>query len=367
VVLGEKLGATPVGNPYWTLKVGDTILAGEGSAPDSTYSILDVSDPANPRFKGYVKTGLLPKPSLQEDYFTRGNILFFVGTHGPTYPPLNPGLYSFAYENGAFVLLDTLQLPVGNPHGYYRYNSASFPTQSEDSTLVVTASGSTSFTTWYTTRQAFVIGAESGGRLTLQAEFNVDDAQFIKVYRKKAYFGTSYNMGGGYNRKLFHIADFRSEAKVFVETMPWMDAPDIPKLAQGRLLHDSLMKAAHQVYLDTLGKLAYVITDKELGVYRYVPSPIAIRASRSRASIGNGAWEILETGGIAVKWLRPAGQWTRATFQAVDVHGRRAGNLRPFRKDGILWDTRGLPTGTYILTADIDGRKSARKYVHAAK
>ena len=56
-VISDKIGSFPINYGNWSIKFGDTIVLNETNAPESSYSIIDVSNPRNPRFAGTGKSG----------------------------------------------------------------------------------------------------------------------------------------------------------------------------------------------------------------------------------------------------------------------------------------------------------------------
>jgi hypothetical protein len=58
IYVGQKIGSIPISYKGWAVKKGNTIGVLEKNSPDSSYSIIDISDQQHPRFKEYRKTSL---------------------------------------------------------------------------------------------------------------------------------------------------------------------------------------------------------------------------------------------------------------------------------------------------------------------
>jgi len=94
-VLGE-IGSFPIHYGSWCLKSGDTIALTETGAPDSSFTIIDVSNPSQPRFAGLGKSGAAVihyYPSSRPlTAYTKANYIF---------KPDGDSLWCYRYQSGA--------------------------------------------------------------------------------------------------------------------------------------------------------------------------------------------------------------------------------------------------------------------------
>ncbi len=118
IKFGTELGGIPVkywvANPMiresWALKSGDSILIRETGAPDSSYSLLDVSDPKVPLFKGYHHS----KIPLPANGISHGNKFFGIKWIRPWVGALE----YLKFVNGDFQLVQEDTLVMTNVYSF---------------------------------------------------------------------------------------------------------------------------------------------------------------------------------------------------------------------------------------------------------
>ncbi|HMD67598.1 MAG TPA: hypothetical protein VKF42_01880, partial [Chitinivibrionales bacterium] len=126
-VLSNKIGSFPIKYRSWSLKAGDTIVLNEKGMPaDSMFSIINVSNPAVPKYAG---TGA----SIAARFDTASMAGAFAVTRGRTiFGCFAYQLYMLEYHNGTIQVVKSLQGP-----GYFLCLNPSFLS---DTTFVIAGS-----------------------------------------------------------------------------------------------------------------------------------------------------------------------------------------------------------------------------------
>ena len=123
IYLGEKIGATPISYKGWAVKNGNMVAVLESNSPAQTYSIIDITDPAHPRFKEYRSTSLdFTDASLltwsippTKKYAGKGNIIRMVSNGGYD----NDNIYRYEIDSAGDITGRRLSsYPRGNLNAF---------------------------------------------------------------------------------------------------------------------------------------------------------------------------------------------------------------------------------------------------------
>lgn len=162
ITADSLLGEIPAQLFNWAMVVGDTLLLSEMNAPDSCYSMIDISEPANPKFIGYAKTsysdlarekdGRYKRPTSISPSFTSVNQSLVILTNRGSYPIL----MSYQWTNTNFVPVDSLlTIHYNSDHtGWYMVGHIVM-----DSILAVTMQPTD---IWYDLSSHFLVNLKNG-------------------------------------------------------------------------------------------------------------------------------------------------------------------------------------------------------------
>lgn len=122
LTLGEKLSDFPIKYNAWSMKIGDTILLSEQGIGDNECSVIEISDPSNPKYQGILKTNW---PIGTYKYgMSINNTLLALNNSKYSISLTESGLESviekFTYSNNDFHLINTVSLVNKEPGWIYQ-------------------------------------------------------------------------------------------------------------------------------------------------------------------------------------------------------------------------------------------------------
>lgn len=130
IKLGQKISATPMAfllfpqnDGSWGLKSGDSLIIREDGSPDSVFSIIDISDPKDPEFKGHRRSKL----HVLRNGITRGDRLFGIKWNDAG----SSVLQYLKFADGDFKLIDQDTLPATNLYGFMMTSDTSFQMEAD--------------------------------------------------------------------------------------------------------------------------------------------------------------------------------------------------------------------------------------------
>jgi hypothetical protein len=341
----NKLSSFPIKYKSWSLKSGDTIVLNEIGAPDSEFSIINVSNPSAPIFAG---TGNSPA-SLLDRSRTKGPHIF--GYNNP--------LACYKYSSGEITpeaetvdvihhLLDDTQMgPVSH-----------FLAFLSDTTFVIISGG---FGIMDETWNDAITNTNS------QTQINFLD------HTPSPMIGTELLSVIAFNGKLFsnlidHINYSTSigELKIIdynyspeVSTMI-QKAIEFPIIIDDIFIDAPVLKTANNVIVDTVKNLVFAFSDTELDVYNCQQAgvlhgiPIVSGLKHAlRITISNGSAENLI---LLPHHTQPV------SISIFDLSGKRIARMEGIQGETVAWPHQNR-TGVYILRAIIDGNAVTAKVI----
>jgi hypothetical protein len=252
--LTEKVGSFPVyyGSRSWMMKKGDSILVKDSNTTNSMgYTIVDVSDPANPTFKGY-HTSILDQ-DIFFHFFSKRNAMFVWAPR--TY-------YSFVYNDTGFVLQDSIDGPFQTIVG-----------EMDDTTLLA------SLTMPFSTQTITVKGSTFGSLHTGLSVSNSAGMVFPEIYNIigrsviiRNYISNGY---GGLTRYTYDIWDFRDISNPKIATTNYVGQLP-PPCIRGFFVINNPFDNPFTPIIDTTAKLVFGIEGKNsLCIYKYESTTLA--------------------------------------------------------------------------------------------
>ncbi len=373
----DQIGSFPINYGSWSLKSGDTIVLNESNAPDSMFSIIDVSNPSQPRFAGTGKSGAAVifyySPARQLSAYTKGEYVF---------NPTGDSLSCYKYQSGAMQNLSTINVgeTVLTPCGFLSDSVLVVPTFTESLTTAGRFSNGTSYSS------AAEILFKNGILTYSEEEFVYENScsnlsQTICGYSNSPTLASGVLCQGrlftgipGYMGLLRSMAVFDFTYQVPSKTVfsadvssltffdiqlagngVWLDAP--------ALTADSswIRSYSHAILLDTVKNLVFALSDSELSVYNcQIVSGISHPVSSTHLTaqilrVGKGA-----NGSASLIFLPRHTQ--PASVSIFDLSGRRIARMEGIQGETVAWPHQNR-TGVYILRAVIDGNAVAAKVI----
>jgi hypothetical protein len=382
--LGALLGSLPMNDPYWSYRIGDTLFAGERGAPDSTYSVIDLADPTQPRFLGYRKSGLFPKQALvNPGYYSDGKRLYGIAISSERNLVV---LRRYAYMDGDFLVRDSAAIYTAPFIEYPGIGIAAVSGMFNDSLLycqlvdnyyfpgyrlnrylarLVRYPDSGEVRTW---AFPWVIGKIRGisGSTLISYDHNSPSNTF-DAFRFYGFTkgGTKQHSGvdrvvapgdpGGEEladprQTMLTSSDGTRSYGYLAEHLEW-------KWIGGMLTSNTDLTRARAVYLDSVAKRVYALDSAHLRIYSYDP---ASAIPKPRAQSPGFAILARPGGGLAISV--PPG-WEGAAIALFDLEGRRRAVASPTAEGGYRIPAGMAPAGMYFLRASAQGRTLARMVV----
>jgi hypothetical protein len=351
-----------------TLKAGDTILIAEKSTSentevDSLFSIIDISDVSNPKFKGYVTSKLKWGfgNNIYNTVIVKNKLLF-------NYE--NDGSLKCIKYNGK---LDTIPLGMGAQHTVdFLFGPI------DDSTLVgfreIYSSKTLQFARLKLTDFGFsgIIDTESAQSLGTAENLSVEAAGLplnqdvtSKIIDKKVYFYLPYQYSiphVSYNRwYLSWIVDC-SASKPYIfnlgsSTNPNDQLTDIPTIIDSIVIPP----IGRVQYLDKSKKALFIIKDSSLIIYQYkneIPYVASIGIKQLLPTIKKDlpfSFRIKSnsSNSFSIELPEHIAIYSIAIFNSL---GKLMTEFHSLRSKTILWNTRGLSKGMYFVQINAMGK-----------
>jgi hypothetical protein len=374
--LGNLLGSVPMNQPYWSHRIGDTLFAGEMGAPESTYSVIDVHDPAKPKFVGYRASGAFPRSAGAYDaYYSDGRHLYgfvheyitqwdyslvlrrYSYSHGGF---TGEDIYTAPWDEGAFHgaptdmrILGTfndsllhcvlssfsgygssrdydrllLALPdTGKPRPYYFPQVESAVTGVSSNTVISYAVGSSGFGFFR------YYGFMGPGKIKQYSAFDV-------LVPPNAPGGTP--LSKPYQFPVVSQGDTVYGFRPPVQDWKWM---------AGFLTSNSILVHAQAVHLDTVLKRIYVVNADKLDIYAYdVPQPVRLRPKATERF----AYHAMGMGRIALSFPP---DWSHPEARLYDLAGRQVPSLLVSHGGSSILEAQAARPGLYLLKAAATGK-----------
>ena len=396
-ILFEKICEFPVaGSNGWSAIVGDSLYLKESVSPADKFTIINVKDPANPKFDGYIDSSVLesyPMETMIPIYLKTGVFNKYKAIHVTKYKDLvlatqkdkDHAMYLYKIEgdtliiiNGTSVMIGTQYIPFGT--NFYR---------SDDSTVAISyyrprASGDYKCCTIF---QLTTDGFHSKGT----TEFERDTGYFTVhgFFESMLLLSTTNDTSGRYN---IFAKDMQSNRTYkFIHTGPIADvyntgvalAPHIALYTNGpeffaahvadykgyeTAKNDSAvyLDSAHlddplqNVLADTISRKVYLIYSNTLSILNYYPeySRISNRPMSSTSSIGKYAI-ITRRNGADITIILPSNS-RHADLCFYDLNGRVIEKFMGIKSNAVSWKPRSrgcfiamLKSGKNVLTERI--------------
>jgi hypothetical protein len=367
----NKIGSFPIKYGTWALKSGDTIVLNESYAPDSVFSIIDVSNPNAPRFAGTGKSG--------------ASALFF-----------HENTTGFAYTKGAYIFQAN-----GDSLRCYRYNlgtiqplssinigRAVFPPSGflSDSVLIVSSWAIDSCNGCASPLKHLWVG---------EVLFKNNILSYLKeetLYQQRCQsftaacgFSSSLTNGVVYQQRLFTaingqngssflnypvVVDFNYSVPVKIGLDPYLTFEagyqsdpimQMSLLSSGISLDGLDPDTSNAILVDTIKNLVFVLSNFYIDVYN---CQIATEVSYPTSSMPHRE-QFLHVG-LAKENLRSFIFLPRhtepATIAIYDVTGRRIFHVEGIQGQAVLWPGQSR-SGVYVLRAVLDGKSVSARVV----
>ncbi|MBN1761182.1 MAG: fibronectin type III domain-containing protein [Chitinispirillaceae bacterium] len=260
----EKIGEIPVYFSLpesWIMLKGDTLLVKESNTDSSVYTLIDISDPADPSFIGIHDSG--PVVTAGSSCFVDGERVFVFSEFEET-ENSSTRLSYYSYGQNGFELLDTLEGSVGEVIG-----------KIDDSTIVTgfdylraISFDTSQFTSAYSAVSIPQRTVSSGFRTTTTTYYLIGMVEGMLFFRKT----THVYMNDDLEYQIYHFKGNQYEP--FRDVVQWFPVNFFPIMIDGYIAIDPVLTSAEQVVLDTQKTHAYVFgTDKTLRIYSYRLDP----------------------------------------------------------------------------------------------
>ena len=359
-VLG-KIGSFPIKYGTWSIKSGDTIVLDESGAPDSTFSIIDVSNPSKPRFAGTGKAGAAaPTYGWLPPAYASGKYLFAAGANF---------LSCYEYHSGMMQTMSSVDLgpTVFPPCGFLSDTELIAPYWITDTIRCAYCMADTRL--W-----AEKIHFENG-----LLSHSGDD--LLYDYQCGATYPCNYTPGliGGvvFQKRLFtqfwegrvptsEIVDYNfSPPKLFVGGFLFDYTStlllDLSLISNGISIDLREFGAPDAILIDTVKNLVFALSDTEISIYncKITTGVSHLISSAPRSGrflhVGKG-----NNGLASVIFLPPHAQ--PASISIFDISGRRISRIEGIRGETVAWPHQNR-AGVYIVRAMLDGSAVSAKVV----
>jgi hypothetical protein len=353
LVPGAKLSEFPIHFKRWSLKAGDTIILNETNLPDSVYSIINVADPNAPVFAG-LGHSLAARLGAASAATTLHGRLVALDTAGSseidtivcyTYDPLvglqKTGACSFGaiyncgmdyplFVDDTTFIMGYCTVSGGGRYGdevHHRYHKiysigagSIEPVATNEYMASLYSSGCPNFGSFFVGRTFFSV-----------------DGVVLNYYRSPLL------SQGGYHDTTFVVTP--------------------PRVVDSIVIVSPEMLAAKSIHLDTVKKVAYVLSPSLLTAYSYTIEPYAYTAtthfqSASLSSHNRGHLMFRKSGSRTILITLPQD----ARIQRVsicDLSGRMVENFEPAGQRQIVWHRANALPGVYCVV--VKGRNLCLK------
>ena len=365
-VLGE-IGSFPIHYGSWCLKSGDTIALTEAGAPDSSFTIIDVSNPSQPRFAGLGKSGAAVihyYPSSRPlAAYTKANYIF---------KPDGDSLWCYRYQSGTVSALSTINLGrmVLPPCGFLSDSTLIVPDLVD--TIGQNLGGTTGVSYMRANEVLFKNNVLSNSRVMpvyrhlCGDQFPCDYSSSPSLSSGIVYQGRLFTGLPGNNGfiQTMEVLDFNfpaSPTTVFGVNSAALPFLDLQVLSTGVSVYGIDLTNARSVLVDTVKNLVFALSDSQLSVYN---CQIAAGVSRALPSVARGEQSLRfgkGTNGLAPVLLLPP-HTQPVSVSVFDMSGRRLAHLEGIQGETAPWPAVSR-TGVYIVRAVLDGKSVSARVV----
>lgn len=341
VKLGTEISTFPIRYKSWSMKVDTLILLSETNAPDSSYTIINISNPNNPIFLKYQKSFVALFDSIN---FICNTLM--VGT--PNNDALQRrSLYCYYFNGVDFAFVDSIVQPPA-------------PKEGPNLEKIMTIDDSTFLAEYFT---------KSGGDQYYNSIFSVTDTSLDEIYKKiiNEWFDLHPYNQFFYKRKCFCSINKSSEIYLAIidynykeAKWTWYPHPEpnfdkIPRTLYGLALTEEELVKAKEVFLDTLSKIAYIISDTTLKIFEYSEVAVSIFDNfTSSYSIPEKILKILPNPFTNSTIIYIPNHKKQTDISIYDVQGSLIYRVFNFKGSQFKWDAYSFPNGIYFLIVKIE-------------
>jgi hypothetical protein len=342
----NKLSSFPIKYKGWSLKSGDTIVLNETGAPETNFSIINVSNPNAPIFAG---TGKSQSAMLGKASLTKGQSIF--GTSLPAYD----SLIRYKYSSGGIQVVSKLMIP--KEESLFRYPASFFPGFISDSSFITMGTQSdvgmwTSIATCYSFNGSSISFVDS-------AKLNFGDHRTgFEILSSLTYKGRYYINELYGPLKIVQIVDYNISPKVNVSFRN-MAPIEFPLIFENILVDAPMLKTANNIFVDTVKNLAFALSDTELAIYNCqiqtgIELGVSLATGMAQTLRFSGGKEGPQRFILLPTHNRPA------VISIYDMSGKRIAHMEDIQGETVAWPHQNRP-GVYIVKALLDGNSIAAK------
>jgi hypothetical protein len=385
--LTKKISDFPIRLKGWALKNGDSILMTENNSPDSSYTILDVSDASKPVFKGYRKSiqpifdfsYIIHAPDMNRypypvKYFSKGNNLLCCK---------NDTILSYLFNGEEFTKVSKLSPAAILGQGL---QFRGFYKGFDDSTILIL----TETIQWDYCREIYasITPLKSGiiGNPINAVDIKSEAAPFSGEHCLS--YGCVYindnkeitTGNNGFVRSEMCITDFsdsylaphaiilngsspitmeRNEDTLNDKVISSASYLNLVQYAGNYLVRDSTLRAINFSFVDTLNKTAYLVFDSLLRIYKYDTMPpagtIYSRSDNNSCPINKHSFivSVRQSGQtVSLSLSRPA---NAGQLRIYTIAGRFIKQQELKNTDFIRTNLLKCNKGVYLFNLSVDG------------
>jgi len=318
----------------WALKHNDSLWIKEANTDSNVYSVIDVKDPANPAFKTY-KT--FTRPLYSNNGITCGNTLYY-----------GQALYS-AVDTGLFKvhMSGTTGLIWPDPYSQGSWQTTAFGFFVNDTILLT-------FTQYTHGKGSFGYTAICHETVDFK-EFTyrrINEPYCNKMFaqiRTQTISGTDSIINNEYM-----FAEYFDTSKVYIDSfVKYSGTITTPFLVSNYITSDTIFTKANYVFLDTIKKNAFVLTNSLLTIYSYdftAQTAIAAKPFSNQMSATASIPRISYSNGY-IKLSVPA-DYINGKVTFFDVRGRLVANINKFSNSEMRFSANSFGNGIFVAVFD---------------
>jgi hypothetical protein len=380
IIISRKLSDFPISYDKWALKNGSSIVVNERNAPNSQYSKIDITNPEQPVFKGYIGdpsgtdsagnhfTIPLDDSSNYLSYFSYNNLLFVDTINWP-----DPNKITLCqYKNNNLIKIGSIIVsgPQGGKCNFFNaINNNTYLTRLPPSNYSWDscyggpgAGGYVNYYIFYADSQ--VIHGLGHYSDILYSSYS-NSLCFKGFYNGISYESNSWHVGpltpgqssgtdnAAYDFRLNPLAPIKSTFDNIITDYQLF----------GYIIPDSIHANANTIFIDTSSKLAIKLTNTFLTIYSYTIDTTSQAVSYAAGSqFANKISIYLNPFNSVLTIHFPPNITEKKTVQIYDLLGRCCFFRRNIVEDNIVWKPRALSGGVYICNVMI-GNKSTIKSI----
>jgi hypothetical protein len=345
-MLVRKTAVFPIKYKGWSLKSGDTIAFNETGTPDPTmFSIINISDPSQPKYMGFgtSEAARMLKPSISKNDFlfcTNNQILYCFRYDKGTLISVNqinylgyiesfPGFVS----NGHVVVSYYISTPFGDSGECIEYSFTSNQFSLESSSMFP---------------QFNFFGNSSQHSILERTEY---DGKYLAIARSSYSYGAPGHLTY-YADTMEQIIDFNFPSLPHA-ILFYNPTRGLPRFVDNILVDTPEIKAANDIYIDTVKNIVCALSDTLLSIYSCetrvgVPNPVSSVPVRGRTL------QIIPLTGINTACIMLPAHARPATVSIYGISGRQLRRFENVAGNAVFWSHACL-AGTFIVNAVVDG------------